>query len=158
MLINSAPVVIPEATSQVLSPGTQPAGTPNLYTEASPNSSQSTIGPCPDTRCKSNQIWGRQQELERHVLRHLPHHICCPYPYCGWRGNRRYALMEHYKKKHPECKALDHGAPDAFTIYDAKPLAKRLVNREITMASAINEAETLVRKRAGQVENVKPTL
>jgi hypothetical protein len=147
MQINNAPAVVPEAISPGLSLGTQPAGTPILYTEAPANLPQSTIGPCPDPTCNSNQTWSRKQELERHVLRHLPLHIYCPDPSCGWRGSRRYALLEHYTKKHPEEK---EPAPEAFTIYDAKLLAKRLVNGEITMASAINEADTLVRKKIGK--------
>jgi hypothetical protein len=106
MLINGTPVVLPEATSLELSPGTQPAGTPTLCMEASPSASQSATGPCPDPTCNPNQTWCRKQELERHVLRHLPHHLYCPHPSCGWRGSRRYALTEHYKRKHPEEQAL----------------------------------------------------
>jgi hypothetical protein len=147
MLMNGTPVVLPEATTHGLSPGAQPAGTPTLCMEASPNVSQSTIGPCPDPTCNQNQTWGRQQELERHVLRHLPHHIYCPYPSCGWMCSRRYALTDHYKRKHPEEKELDYGAPEAFIIYDAKLLAKRIVNGEITIASAIKEVDTMVQKK-----------
>jgi hypothetical protein len=146
MQINNAPAVVPEATSPGLSLGTQPAGTSTLCTEAPPNLPQSTIGPCPYPTCNPLQTWGRRQELERHVLRHLPHHICCPYPSCGWSGSRHYPFVEHYKKKHLKVEAPDSDVPEALT-YNAKPLAKRLVNGEITMAAAIKEADTLVRKK-----------
>ena len=152
MLIDNSSAVVPEATTHGLSLGAQPAGTPNLYMEDSPNTSQPMTGPCPEPTCNSNQNWGRKQELERHVLRHLPHHIFCPHPRCSWTGSRRYTFMEHFKKKHPNDKTPDCGAPEEFTIYDAKLLAKRLVDGEITMASAVNEAETLMRRRQGRLD------
>lgn len=151
MLINSYSVVVPEATAHGLSLGAQPGGTPTLYMEASPSPSQPMIGPCPDPTCNSaNQNWSRKQELERHVLRHLPHHIYCPH--CSWTGSRRYTFMEHYQRKHPNEKTPDFGAPEEFTIYDAKVLAKRLVNKEITMATARDEANALMRKKQGRLD------
>jgi hypothetical protein len=56
--------------------------------------------------------------------------------------------MDHYKIKHPEDQAPDPDSPEAFTIYDGKSLAKRLINREIMLEQAIEEADALVRKKA----------
>ena len=154
MPTSGAPLVVPETTSPGVSLGTQPAGNSAPYTESSPSVSQSTTEvACPDPTCSSDR-WGRQQELERHVLKHLPPHICCPQSNCFWRGSRRYALVDHYKKKHPEDTVPP---PEVFIIYDAKLLAKRLVNGEITMAEATDEAEASIRKRAGKVGHVRRT-
>ncbi|KAH9179353.1 hypothetical protein EDB89DRAFT_797858 [Lactarius sanguifluus] len=141
--IRSATVPVPENAPPGFSTGTQPAGAPALGTEAPPEESRSRTGTCPDPAC-THVNCGRLQELERHVLKHLPHYIYCPHPDCNWRGNRRYFLVDHYKKQHGE--VLDH--PDAFTIYDGKRLAKRLVNREVTLEQATDEAEALVRTKA----------
>ncbi len=149
MLIGSATVLVPETTPPGVFLGTQPAGAPTLGTEApSPEVSQSTTGTCPDPTCKT--ICGRQQEWERHVLKHLPQHIYCPHPSCNWRGSRRYSLMDHYNKKHqhPQSQVPDLGSSDAFTIYDGKRLVKRLVNREVTLKEAIDEADASVRRMA----------
>ena len=51
--------------------------------------------------------------------------------------------MEHYKKKHPEDTPPP---PEVFTLYDAKLLAERLIDREITMADATDEADASIRK------------
>lgn len=155
--MSNAPMVIPEAASPVFSQGTPPAGAPPSYAECSPNESQSTTGVCPDPTCKSDRSWGRKQELERHVLKHLPHHIGCPHPNCSWTGSRRYALKEHYKRKHMQDQVPDLGRPEAFTIYNAKLLAKRLVNGEITLPEAIKEAVASVPEMTGQVGHVRRT-
>ncbi|KAF8271978.1 hypothetical protein EI94DRAFT_1796627 [Lactarius quietus] len=144
MLMNNAPVGVPETTLRGFSPGTQLAGASAHYTKASPSASESSTGTCPYPAC-SNGTWGRKQELERHVLTHLPNHIYCPHRRCGWTGSRRYALKEHYEKKHPDGPVLP--SQEAFIIYDAKLLAKRVVNGEITLVEAIDEAQTLVRKK-----------
>jgi hypothetical protein len=144
MPTSSTPVVVPETTSPEFSLGTQPAGDSAPYTESSPA--------CPDPTCNSDRTWGRQQELERHVLKHLPHHICCPHSNCLWRGSRRYALVEHYKKKHPDDTAP---LPEVFIIYDAQLLAKRLVNGEITMAEATDEAHASIQKKERKVGHVR---
>lgn len=134
-----ATVVVPETTPQEDTQGAQPAG-------MAPT--QSTTGTCPYPACTLTLSCGRHQELERHVLKHLPPHICCPHPCCRWRGSRRYALMDHWKKKHPHDEVPDPRSPDAFIIYDAKRLAKRLVSREITLAQAVDEADASVRNKA----------
>lgn len=146
----SATVPVPETTLPGFSTGTQPPSAPALGTEAPPEESQSTTGTCPDPSCAYVSC-GRLQELERHVLKHLPHYIYCPRPDCNWRGNRRYSLMDHYKKQHPVGEVLDRDSPDAFTIYDGKRLAKRLVNREVTLKQAIGEADAFVRTKAGEL-------
>ncbi|KAH9042011.1 hypothetical protein EDB85DRAFT_1886051 [Lactarius pseudohatsudake] len=116
----SATVPAPETTLPGFSTGAQPAGAPALGTEAPPEESQSTTD--------------------------LPGSLMCTY--CDWTGNRRYSLMDHYKKHHSEDEVPDRGSPDAFTIYDGKRLAKRLVNREVTLEQATDEANASMRTKA----------
>ncbi|KAH9065305.1 hypothetical protein EDB87DRAFT_1050139 [Lactarius vividus] len=142
----SATVPVPETNSPGFSLGTQPAGAPTPGTEAPLEEPQSTTGTCPDPAC-IHVSYARQQELERHVLKHLPHHLYCPHPGCSWRGDRRYSLVDHYKKQHPQDQ-LDLGSSYAFTIYDGKQLAKRIVNREVTLEQAKDRANALVRTKA----------
>ncbi|KAH9047689.1 hypothetical protein EDB84DRAFT_441047 [Lactarius hengduanensis] len=152
----SATVPAPETTLPGFSTGTQPAGAPALGTEAPPEESQSTTGTCPSCAYVS---CGRLQELERHVLKHLPHYIYCPRPDCNWRGSRRYSLIDHYKKQHGE--VLDRDSADAFTIYDGKRMAKRLVNREVTLEHGDRRSECLDADEgsgAGQVGRVEYAL
>ncbi|KAI9443327.1 hypothetical protein H4582DRAFT_2072385 [Lactarius indigo] len=144
-----ATLLAPETTPSGFSPGTQPASAPALGTEA-PDVPQPATWTCPDSACKHVSC-GRLQELERHVLKHLPHYICCPHPDCDWRGNRRYSLIDHYKKRHPRDQLPDRGSSDKFIIYDGKRLAKRLVNREVTLEQANDEADASVRMRAGEL-------
>ncbi|KAI9513133.1 hypothetical protein F5148DRAFT_1159011 [Russula earlei] len=86
---------------------------------------------CPFRKCRKR--CGRRQDVERHILLHLPHYIRCTESNCNWTGTRRDALKVHLKKKHG-------GAPlpeqEIFMIYDAKGLVKRLLNKEITVALA----------------------
>jgi len=55
--------------------------------------------------------------------------------------------MEHWDKKHPNGEALDPDS-DGFIIFDAKQMAKRLVNKEVTLEQAIDEADAAVRAKA----------
>ncbi|KAH9002701.1 hypothetical protein EDB86DRAFT_200715 [Lactarius hatsudake] len=85
MPIRSATTPAPETTLPEFPTGTQPAGAPALGTEAPLEESQSTTGSCPHPACTSVNC-GRLQELERHVLKHLPHYLYCPHPDCGLEG------------------------------------------------------------------------
>ncbi|KAH9026650.1 hypothetical protein EDB84DRAFT_1563669 [Lactarius hengduanensis] len=136
-------------------PVTQPAGAPTSGTEnppktpgteSPPKHSQSTMGTCPHPAC-TYVDFSRRQEWERHVLQHLPHFICCPYPDCNWSGNRRgYPLMDHYPQDQVPDRVTSHDSE--FTIYDTKPLARWLLNREVTLEEAIDDANAMVREKA----------
>jgi len=69
-------------------------------------------------------------------------------PGCGWTGNRRYALRQHFKKAHPGVPFPEH---EGFMIYDAKGLAKQLLNEEITVGQAECEARLLYQSKAAQL-------
>ena len=56
--------------------------------------------------------------------------------------------MDHCKLKHREEQAPDPDLPEAFTIYDAKSLVQRLINKEVTLEQAKDEADALVREKA----------
>ncbi|KAI9513135.1 hypothetical protein F5148DRAFT_470292 [Russula earlei] len=116
----------------------------SAHSEAGPNSSAADI--CPFSNCQRR--CGRPQDLERHVLQHLPHCIYCPQPDCQWTGTRRYTLRVHLETKHD-------GAPlpeqETFTIYDAKGLVKQLMNKDITVALVEYEARSLFQKKAVQL-------
>ena len=134
---------------QLFAQGTQPDSAPStLCTEAPPTAVTKVTSGCPVPTCKSKRSWGRHQEFDRHVLTHLPHSICCPHKSCPWRGSRRYAVKDHWGSKHPDEQAPDLDSPEAFTIYDAKPLVQRLINKEVTLEQAKDEADALVREKA----------
>jgi hypothetical protein len=94
---------------------------------------------------------GRPQELERHIRQHLPHYIYCEQLGCNWTGNRLYALRIHLADKHS-------GVPvpelELFTIYDAKGLVKRLLNKEINVERAVREARSLFQEKAVQLAKI----
>src|SRR6266851_5816662 len=99
---------------------------------------------CPFIECQRS--FNRLQDLERHVLQHLPRCMYCML--CNWTGNRRYALQGHLNKHH--C-----GAPvperERYIIYDAKVLVKQLLNGEITEERAVHEARVSFRNKAAQL-------
>jgi hypothetical protein len=101
---------------------------------------------CPFPKCRVR--CGRPQELERHILQHLPYYIYCEQPGCNWTGNRLYALRIHLADKH-----LGVPVPELelFMIYDAKGLVKRLLNEEINVEQAVGEARSLFHKKAVQL-------
>ena len=101
---------------------------------------------CPFPKC-----WrqcARRQETERHVRQHLPRCIYCPQPGCGWAGNRRYALRQHFRKAHQGVLFPEH---EGCTIYDAKGLVKQLLNKEITVEEAEHEARMSFQSKAAQL-------
>jgi hypothetical protein len=99
---------------------------------------------CPFIECQAN--FGRLQDLERHVVEHLPRCMYCMH--CNWTGNRRYTLKGHLNKHH--C-----GAPvperERYIIYDARVLVKQLLNGEITEERAVHEARMSFRNKAAQL-------
>ena len=99
---------------------------------------------CPFPRCPRK--FGRPQELERHILRHLSHWICCTQLGCGWTGYRRDLLRGHLRKEHRDVPFLEYGS-EGTEIYDAKRLVKQLLKKEITVEEAVCEARAAFRKR-----------
>ncbi|KAI9512607.1 hypothetical protein F5148DRAFT_1161508 [Russula earlei] len=99
---------------------------------------------CPFPNCERS--FGRRQELERHVLQHLPLYIYCPL--CNWRGSRRYALRVHLQMKHGGFGLL---GSDPYTIFDARLMAKLLLNGEVTPALAEETARSLTQEKATQL-------
>ena len=103
--------------------------------------------PCPFRRCKAKSR--RFQELERHIReRHLPQDIYCEQPGCDWAGCSPYTFRRHLANKHS-------GAPmpeqEAYTIYNARGIAKQIVNNEIPVDQAVEEAWSLFEEKAKQV-------
>jgi hypothetical protein len=98
---------------------------------------------CPFTRCKAK--CGRRQELKRHIRQHLPHYIYCEQEGCNWTGNRLYALRTHLAEKHSGAPVPE---PESLTIYDAKGLVKRLLNKETSVGRAVSKAQSLFQEKA----------
>jgi hypothetical protein len=103
---------------------------------------------CPFPGCKKK--CGRSQELERHVYeRHLPPHLYCEQPGCDFTsGGRFYLLKSHRADKHPGVAMPEQ---DAYTIYDAKVLAKQVRTKEIGIEQALREACSLFEEKAKQM-------
>jgi hypothetical protein len=93
--------------------------------------------------------FGRAQELERHILGHLPRWICCTQPGCDWTGYRRDLLRGHLRKEHRDVPLREHGSEEIKKIYDAKRLVKRLLKKKITVEQAVCEAHAAFGKRGG---------
>ena len=114
-----------------------PAIAPIPYKDPGPKGTSFAKGICPFSDCQRK--YGRPQDLERHILQHLPHWIHCPRSGCNWTGNRLEILRAHLKKKH-------RGAPlpqrEMFIIYNAKRIVKQLLKKEVTIALAEYEAWT----------------
>jgi hypothetical protein len=92
---------------------------------------------------------GRSQELERHIYeRHLPPHLYCEQPGCDLTSSRFYLLKNHRADKHP---GVAMPEKDAFTIYDAKVLAKQVRKKGIGIEQAVHEACSLFEEKAKQM-------
>lgn len=104
-------------------------------------------GTCPFPKC--TKMYGRLQELERHIREHhLPFHIYCEQPDCNWTGKRPCALQKHLVEKHP---AIPMAKVEAFMIYDARGLVKRLLNKKIDVEQVMVEAQSLFQRKAVQL-------
>ena len=99
---------------------------------------------CPFIECQRS--FNRLQDLERHVLQHLPRYMYCML--CNWTGNRRYALHGHRNKHHCGATVPER---EGYIIYDAKVLVKQLLNGEITEDRAVHEARVSFRNKAAQL-------
>ncbi|KAI9513131.1 hypothetical protein F5148DRAFT_469857 [Russula earlei] len=97
---------------------------------------------CPFPECQRK--FTRRQELERHVLQHLPRCLFCPQPGCNWTGRRRDALRGHLKRKHSTAVLPGRG----YAIYDAKKLVKQVVDKAIAVELAQCEARLSFHNKA----------
>jgi len=103
--------------------------------------------PCPFPRCEAK--YRRFQELERHIREHhLPQYIYCEQPDCDWAGYRLYELKDHLANKHS---GVPMPEQEAYTIYNAKGIAKHIVNNETTIEQAVEEAWSLFEEKAKQM-------
>jgi hypothetical protein len=150
--IATTPTTTPTATPM-------PTPTPSVRKKKSgPKEPPSAQAICPFPKCanRRRRKYGRLQELNRHVRQHLPNHLRCPQKGCNWTGNRRYALRNHIEKKHQGVPLAEHAAEqeheqEGFVIYDAKTLAKQLLNEEIGVDWAVCEARSLFQIKAVQL-------
>jgi len=92
---------------------------------------------CPFPHCTKESR--RSQELERHILWHLPDWISCTQLFCNWTGYRRDLLLGHLRKEHQDVPVLEYSL-EGGEIYDAKRLAKQLRKKKITVEQAELEA------------------
>ena len=114
--------------------------------DTSSATSRTTTHVCPFADCA--KTYSRREDTERHILQHLPPCVYCSQPGCNWNGNRVYVLRGHFKTKHSD---IPVPGKEEFMIYDAKALAKQLLNNEITTEQAASEAHSSFRRKAEQV-------
>jgi hypothetical protein len=103
--------------------------------------------PCPFPRCEAK--YRRLQELERHIREHhLLQDIYCEQPGCDWAGYRLYELRGHLADKHS---GVPMPEQEAYTIYNAKGIAKQILNNGITAEQAVDQARLLFVEKAKQM-------
>jgi len=76
----------------------------------------------------------------------------CTQQNCHFTADRKYALVNHYKKKHLGVPFVAEG--EGYKIYDAKVIVKQLLNKEITLEQAESEAQSAFRKRGVELGKV----
>ena len=120
---------------------------PSAREETGSREAQLATVPCPFRRCKAK--YRRFQELERHIReRHLPQDIYCEQPGCDWAGYRLHKLRDHLADEHS---GVPMPEQEAYTIYNAKGIAKHIVNNETTIEQAVVEACSLFEEKGKQV-------
>ncbi|KAI0305080.1 hypothetical protein BC826DRAFT_965333 [Russula brevipes] len=140
-----------DVSSVSTTPTHTPTPTPSAARKRSGRKeSPSAQATCPFPKCRRRWKYGRLQELNRHVRQHFPNHLRCPQKGCHWTANRKYALRNHIKKKHLGVTLAEH-EQEGFVIYDAKALAKQLLNGEIGVDWAVSEARSLFQMKAVQL-------
>jgi hypothetical protein len=150
----------PDSQNSTSTSALSPQPLPPAFGDASPIVASSPVlkekGPkkrllataiCPFPHCPRKSPLGRSQELEQHILRHLPHWICCTQPDCDWTGYRRDLLQGHLRNEHRDVPLFKHGSKGIKKIYDAKRLVKQLLKNEITVEQAECEAHATFGKR-----------
>ena len=90
-----------------------------------------------------DDFFSRWQDRDRHELVHLPFHIHCPAPGCGWRGNRPDAFRTHWHRT-DHCRYHDQFgcAPEQNQIetYNLKEILDQIKNGTISLLDGQNEA------------------
>lgn len=104
---------------------------------------------CPWANCEVQ--FGRQQELGRHILCHLPDCFCCPDPDCPWRGHRKETLNMHISKG--KCRRKPKSKEEC-TIYDAKLITSWIRNDTVSIEIAEMFALKFVQERAKELGKV----
>ncbi|KAF8479751.1 hypothetical protein DFH94DRAFT_832545 [Russula ochroleuca] len=105
---------------------------------------------CPWANCEVQ--FGRQQELGRHILCHLPDCFCCPDPDCPWRGHRKETLNMHISKG--KCRRKPKSKEEC-TIYDAKLITSWIRNDTVSIEIAEMFALKFVQERAKELGKEK---
>lgn len=103
---------------------------------------------CPICR----RIFRRPQERDRHLRTFLPHCLFCPFPRCGWRGDRSFDLRRHWTKTHTTFGEAPK--PKECEIYDPDPLVRSVVCGESPIESVITIALGEVQSRAQVLNKV----
>ena len=92
------------------------------------------------------RMWPRKQELQRHMLSHLPSSLYCPFPRCPWRGNRNDNLRTHWQIMHAGFRQAPE--PKHSKIYDPAPLVELVLSGQSTIEGAAEMALSVVKTRA----------
>ena len=101
---------------------------------------------CPFPDCL--EAFGRVQLITRHISdKHLPNYLHCRQAGCDWTGHRTDSLHVHFKKKHPDTALPEN---KRLIIYDARGLARQLLDKEITVERADFLAQSLFKNWALQ--------
>jgi len=106
---------------------------------------------CVSTRkwpCKIclTEFFDRQQDLDRHIQRHLPCWVFCPYSHCEWRGCGVDRLVRHLDQQ----KCNRNSTEQEYRIYDVKAILDMIGDAESddSVRKAQDWAVALVRERA----------
>jgi hypothetical protein len=94
----------------------------------------------------------RPPERDRHLGTFLPHWLFCPFPRCGWRGDRSLNLKTHWKTTHAT--SGEAPKPEECRIYDPDPLVQSVVSGESPIESVITIALQEVQIRAHVLDKV----
>jgi Zinc finger, C2H2 type len=110
--------------------------------------------PCPAGTSVCPASFRRWQDQERHILTHLPHWICCLDPGCSWRGDRRDALKNHWREKHPSSSQEQEHDMNGSMIYDPEPLVEGIITGSISIEEAQSVAESVVERKAQELNKL----
>ena len=144
---SSTSALSPQASPPAFGHASPTVASSPVLKEEGPKKRLLAIAICPFPHC--SRMFRRLQELERHILRHLPRWICCTQPGCSWNGYRLDLLRSHLRREHQDAPFLEHGS-EGIKIYDAKRLVKQLLKKNITVEQAECEAHAASQK--GDVE------
>jgi hypothetical protein len=98
------------------------------------------------------QGFGRVQERNRHVRKHLPFWLYCPFFGCSWRNDRPYILATHWAENHAYFGEAPR--PEDCRIYNPDPLVQSVISGELLIEEATEIALQEVRIRAQEQNKV----